>query len=330
MDYKENGSMANVRRKKQLLLGIGVCLLLLFAPFLLKGYWVRLLTNIFMFAVLAESVNIIAGYCGYLSLGNMLFFGIGAYVEAVLMARFGFSFYTALSLAGLGSGLFAVIVGFLILRLRGHYFIMGTIALMELLREITSNLSLTGGAQGIMLPIFPGDAATANLFFYYFMFCLMLISVACTFYLSKSYLGYAFCAIKLDEDAASVMGINPTPYKTAAWAISAFFTGLAGGGYAYWLSFIYPSEVYQLATSIKMYLMMILGGGGTVFGPIAGAFFIEFISELVWGKFLEMHLLILGLILVLVVISAPKGFMDLLQRGFSLNSLMTGIKENRV
>jgi branched-chain amino acid transport system permease protein len=101
MDYKENGSMANVRRKKQLLMGIGVCLLLLFAPFLLKGYWVRLLTNIFMFAVLAESVNIIAGYCGYLSLGNMLFFGIGAYVEAVLMARFGFSFYTALSLAGL-------------------------------------------------------------------------------------------------------------------------------------------------------------------------------------------------------------------------------------
>ncbi len=330
MDYEGNVFMANVGGKTQFLLGAGICLLLLFAPFLLKGYWVRLLTNMFMFAVLAESVNIIAGYCGYLSLGNMLFFGLGAYVEAVLMARFGFSFFTALAIAGLGSSLFAVIVGFLILRLRGQYFIMGTIALMELLREITSNLSLTGGGQGIMLPIFPGDAATTNLFFYYFMFCLMLISIACTFYISKSYLGYAFCTIKLDEEAASVMGINPTPYKTAAWAISAFFTGLAGGGYAYWLSFVDPGEVYQVATSIKMYLMMILGGGGTVFGPIGGAFFIEFISELVWGRFLELHFLILGLILVIVVIFAPKGFMDLFQKGFSLNKLVTGIKENRV
>lgn len=322
--------MASLGRKGQVLIGGGICLLILFLPFSLRGYWTRLLTNMFMFAVLAESVNIIAGYCGYLALGNMLFFGLGAYVEAVLMARFGFSFFTALAIAGLGSSLFAVIVGFPILRLRGHYFIMGTMAIMELLREVTSNISLTGGGRGIMLPIFPGDAATSNLFFYYFMFGLMLCSIACTFYISKSYLGYAFRAIKLDEDAAAVMGINPTPYKTTAWAISAFFTGLAGGGYAYWLSFIEPGEVYQIAPSIKMYLMMVLGGGGTVLGPIAGAFFIEFISELVWGEFLELHLLILGLILVFVVIFAPKGFVGLFRRGATLKALMLDLKENRI
>jgi branched-chain amino acid transport system permease protein len=296
----------------------------------MRGYWIRLLTNVFMFAVLAESVNIIAGYCGYLALGNMLFFGLGAYVEAVLMAKFSFTFFTGLIMAGLVSSLFAVVVGFAILRLKGFYFIMGTVALMELLREVTINLSITGGGKGIMLPLFPGDAAMANIFFYYFMLGLMFFSIACTFYISKTYLGYAFRAIKLDEDVASVMGINPTLYKTAAWSISAFFTGLAGAGYAYWMSFIEPGEVYHLAPSVKIYLMMVLGGGGTVLGPILGAFFIEFVSELIWGKFLEMHLLLLGVILVLTVIFAPKGFVSLFRGMLNLRKLMVGVRENRV
>jgi branched-chain amino acid transport system permease protein len=96
------------------------------------------------------------------------------------------------------------------------------------------------------------------------------------------------------------------------------------------MSYIDPGEAYQIMPSIKMYLMMVLGGRGTVLGPIAGAFFIEFISELVWGKFLELHFLILGLILVLVVIFTPRGFMDLLRRGLSLSKLMAGVKENRI
>lgn len=322
--------MAKVVHKGWFFIGAGACLFLLLAPLVLRGYWVRLLTNMFMFGILAESVNIIAGYCGYLALGNMLFFGLGAYIVAVLMTKFAFSFFFALTIAGLGASLFSVIVGLPILRLKGQYFLMGTMGILELLREITTNIPLTGGGQGITLPIFPGGAAAANHFFYYFMFGLMIISMACTFYISKSHLGYAFRAIKFDEDAASVMGINPTPYKTIAWAISAFFTGLAGAGYAYWMSYIDPGEAYQIMPSIKMYLMMVLGGRGTVFGPIIGAFFIEFISELVWGKFLELHFLILGLILVFVVIFTPTGFMDLFRKGFSLSRMMMGIKENRV
>lgn len=300
------------------------------APLFLRGYWIRLLTNMFMFGVLAESVNIIAGYCGYLALGNMLFFGLGAYIIAVLMAKFAFSFAPALLFAGLGASFFSAIVGLPILRLKGQYFLMGTMGLLELMREITTNIPLTGGGQGITLPIFPGGAAAANHFFYYFMFALMLISVLCTFCISRSTLGYAFRAIKFDEDAASVMGINPTPYKTLAWAVSAFFTGLAGAAYAYWMSYIDPGEAYQITPSIKMYLMMVLGGGGTVLGPIVGAFFVEFISELVWGKFLELHFLILGLILVFVVIFMPRGFMDFFRKGFSLSRLMAEVKENRI
>ncbi len=307
-----------------------IFLLLLLMPLVIKGYWLRLLTNMFMFAILAESVNIIAGYCGYLALGNMFFFGLGAYTVAVLMTKFNFSFYFAITIAGFGASLFAVLVGLPILRLKGQYFLMATVGLLELLREITTNLSFTGGGQGITLPIFPGGAYVANIFFYYYMFFLMVIIILVTLYISKSHLGYAFKAIKFDEDAASVIGINPTPYKTLAWAISAFFTSLTGGGYAYWMSYIDPGEVYQIMPSVKMYLMMILGGAGTVFGPIIGAFFIELISELVWSKFLELHLLLLGIILVLVVIFTPKGFIELIQKGLSPSKLLIGIKANRI
>lgn len=322
--------MAKMSRKRWLMIGGGVFLFLLLAPVLLRGYWVRLLTNMFMFGILAESVNIIAGYCGYLALGNMVFFGLGAYTAAVLMAKFAFSFFPALLFSGLGASLFTICIGFPILRLRGQYFLMATMGLLELLREVTTNISLTGGGQGITLPIFPGGAAAANYFFYYFMFALMIISMACTLYIAKSHLGYAFRAIKFDEDAASVMGINPTPYKTIAWAISAFFTSLTGAGYAYWMSYIDPGEAYQIMPSIKMYLMMVLGGGGTVLGPIVGAFFVEFISELVWGRFLELHFLILGLILVLVVVFTPKGLMDLFEKGISLSNMLADMKDNRV
>jgi|YelNatPaOPRAMG01_1025707.scaffolds.fasta_scaffold101182_2 branched-chain amino acid transport system permease protein len=321
--------MGNWRKRKNYLF-VGIFLLFLFVPLFLRGYWIRLLTNMFMFAVLAESVNIIAGYCGYLALGNMFFFGLGAYTVAVLMTKFSFPFYCSLLIAGFGASFFAMVVGLPILRLKGQYFLMATVGLLELLREITTNLSLTGGGQGITLPIFPGGASAANYFFYYYMFFLMILSILCTFYISKSHFGFAFRAIKFDEDAASVIGINPTPYKTLAWSISAFFTALTGGGYAYWMTYIDPGEVYQIMPSVKMYLMMVLGGAGTVLGPIAGAFFIELISELVWGKFLELHLLILGLVLVLVVIFTPKGFIDLIHKGLSPSKLLLGIKANKV
>ena len=322
--------MGNLGRSAWIIIGGGIFFFLLALPLTLSGYWVRLFTNIFLFAILAESVNIIAGYCGYLALGNIMFFGLGAYVEAVLMTKCGLSFFPSLLAAGAGAGIFAVLIGLPILRLKREYFLMGTMVLLILLREITSNISITGGGQGISLPLFPGNAARSNLFFYYLMFVLMNLSIACTFFISRSYLGYAFRAIRFDEDTASVMGINPTPYKTAAWALSAFFTGLAGGVYAYWMTYIEPGDVYHVAPSIKMFLMMVLGGGGTVFGPVAGAFFIEFISEFVWGHFLEIHFLILGLILVLVCIFTPKGFVFLFQGGFRLSKLMAGVKENKV
>ncbi len=303
---------------------------LLAGPMVLRGYWIRLLTNIFMYGLLSQAVNIIAGYCGYLALGNILFFGLGAYISAVLMTHFGLPFAVAFLASGLGATVFSVVAGLLILRLKGQYFLMATLALSELLREIMSSLDVTGGGSGITLPMVSGGASSVNSFFYYLMFALMLACTACVWWIDRSHLGLAFKAIKFDEDAASVMGVNPRPYKTASWAISALFTGFAGSAFAFWMGYIDPGVVFEITPSIKMYLMMVLGGAGTVLGPLVGAFFIELMSEFAWSNFMDYHLLIVGFILVLTCLFTPKGLLDLVGKKFSLSLITKGIKENRI
>lgn len=310
--------------------GLLVLALVAGAPFYLSGYWVRLLTNVLMFGVLTQGVNIIAGYCGYLSLGNIVFFGLGSYITAVLMTKFAVSFGVALAAAGAGSVLFCVLVGLPILRLKGQYFLMATLALAELMREITSLLDITGGGHGLTLPMFPGGPAAMNRFFYYFMLGLLAACTLCVWAIDRGRLGLAFKAIRFDEDAASVMGVNPPPYKTAAWAVSALFTGLAGSGFAYWMGYIDPGVVYEITPSIKMYLMMVLGGAGTVWGPLAGAFFIELVSEFAWSRFIDYHFLIVGLILVLTVLFTPRGLMDLVGKRPSLSLFTEGIRKYRL
>ena len=233
-------------------------------------------------------------------------------------------------MAGLGASLFSVVVGLPILRLKGQYFLMATMGLLELLREIITNLSFTGGGQGITLPMFPGGAATANHYFYYLMFGLMIVSILCTFYISRSSLGYAFRAIRFDEEAASVMGINPTMYKTSAWALSAFFTGMAGGAYAYWMSYIDPGEAFQMTPSIKMYLMMVLGGRGTVLGPIIGAFFIEMHFRGCLGRIPGIALPDPGPHSGFRCYLCAERADGLFEKGFTLSKLIAGVKENKV
>ncbi|HYE84324.1 MAG TPA: branched-chain amino acid ABC transporter permease [Clostridia bacterium] len=283
-------------------------------PLTIQGYWLRVLTSVFMYAIMAQSVNIIAGYSGYPALGNIVFFGTGAYVTAMAMTHWHFPFFLALLIAGLACAFYAFIIGLPVLRLRGRYFLMATIALTEATRQVVTNLEITGGGKGLTLPVFQGTPQVIYSFFYYLMFGILVACIITTFLLARSRVGYALKAIRYDEDAASVMGINAVIYKVLAWVISAFFTGLAGSVFAYWMTFIEPVVVYEIVTSVKMYLMFVFGGAGTLWGPILGAFFIEIISELVWSNFMELHYLVLGTIIILVVLFMPKGLMDLLKR----------------
>ncbi|HID15798.1 MAG TPA: branched-chain amino acid ABC transporter permease [Candidatus Atribacteria bacterium] len=276
-------------------------------PKVFPGYWVRVLTNIFMYGVLASALNIIAGYTGYVAFENSVFFGIGAYTAAVMMTNHNWNFYLSMGLGAFLVALFAFIVGFPLLRLRGPYFTIATIGVNGAVLEIVNNLEFTGGGEGITLPLIQMSPQSTYAFFYYLMFVVLLFTVIITYWLSRVKFGYALRAIKANEEAANAIGINSAMYKTLAWVISAVFTAFVGSIYAYWMTFIDPAGVFDIMIGVKSFVMMLLGGGGTVFGPLIGATILELISEFVWSNFLMLHLMILGTIIVITVMFMPRG-----------------------
>ena len=288
--------------------------LVLLLPAVLGGYWMRVLTVVFIFAIMAESVNIIAGYAGYNALGNAVFFGIGAYIVGVATTQLHIPFWVALLLAGLGCVIYSVVIGYPILRLSGRYFLMATLGLLEITREVVLNLDFTGGAQGIAMPVLDVSPDFANRLFYYLALLVLVAVVGATWWIQRHNMGLALRAIKFDEEAARTMGINTTWYKTQAWAVSSFFTGIAGGVYAYFLAYIEPASVFEIATSVRMYIEHVFGGAGTVFGPVLGAFILELLSEFVWARFTEIHYLILGSLVILITLFVPKGLISYIRR----------------
>lgn len=281
----------------------------------LPGYWMRLISTIFMAVALGQGMNLMVGYAGYPALGNLAFFGFGGYATAVLMTVLHWPFALSLAASVILSALCALLLGLPLLRLRGAYFGIATIGVNEAFREIVVNLpKLTGGGKGITLPFYPGDIDAQQLFFYYLMFGLAVTATLLVWWVSRSRLGYALRALRADEDGAKTMGIETTIAKTTAWCISAAITGATGAAYGYWLSFLEPPGVFDITLSVKYYIIAILGGAGTVLGPVAGAVFFESLSELVWSKFLELHMLVLGLIVVLLALFLPKGIAGLLRR----------------
>jgi len=312
--------------KNIVMIAMGALLLLSF-PFLVTGFWVRLLTQIFMFAALASALNIISGFTGYAAFGNMIFFGMGAYTTAVLMTKAHLPFAVAFPASGVMAVLLAIVLGLLLLRLRGHYFALGSLGAMEAFRQIVDLWTdLTGGSQGITVPAFPGKPFIVNTFFYFAMLTMVILVVAFVAKLDKNRLGYAFKAIRADEEAANVMGIDTTRYKIISWSLSALFTGLVGSVYAYWFSYIDPPTVFNVMWVVNMFVIILIGGMGTVFGPVVGAVILETVSELVWSKFINLHLGILGTIIILAVLFMPRGVLHLDLRG-GLRRLVPRLRE---
>jgi branched-chain amino acid transport system permease protein len=285
----------------------GCTALLLAGPALFDLYWMRVLTGVFMFATAAQALNIIAGYTGYPAFGNVVFFGIGAYWTAVLMTEYSASFPLALATSTLAALLLALVAGPPLLRLRGHYFAIGTLALNEAVRAIVENLGVTGGGKGLSLPIPPGSAEGIATLFYYLFLGAMGLALLVSWLVARSRFGAGLRAIRDQEEAAESLGVHTTRAKTAAWGISAMLTGLAGGIWAYWIGYIDPGGAFDMTIAVKLFVMALLGGMGTLLGPIIGAFFIELAATLVWSNFLNYHLLILGLIIVAVVLFLPGG-----------------------
>lgn len=316
---------------KKLFLFLIFLLILVYLPFVISGYWLRVLTQTFLFAAIATGSNIIIGYTGYPAFGNIAFFGVGAYVTGVLMTKYEMGFLATLPFCALSGIILASILGIPILRLKGHYFAIATVGIMETIRELVDNMTdLTGGGLGLTLPIMQGEPEFIYKYFYFAMLICLVFALLISFVVSKIKLGYALKAIRVDEDAASVMGINTPLYKTAAWAVSAAIVGVCGGIYAYWLSYIDPHTVFVGTYSVKMFAMILLGGGTTVIGPMLGAFILELISEVVWSKFIAIHGMVLGLLIIFIILFLPKGLFETFKGGFSFKKLFSNLRENKL
>jgi branched-chain amino acid transport system permease protein len=287
---------------------------LLAAPVFLDLYWMRLLTYALMFAALASGLNITAGFTGYPAFGDVVWFGLGSTVTAALMVKADWAFAAAVPVAAVFCTVTAAIVGPSLLRLRGHYFAIGTLALNEATRALVQNLDVTGGPAGLSLPITTGSVESTARFFYYLFFGAMALAVLVTLLLVHTRIGYGLRAIRADEEAAAALGVNTTLLKTFAWTLSATLIGLAGGIYAYWISYIEPPAVFDIGISIKMFVIVLLGGVGTVFGPIVGAFGIQLLETEVIGEFYDYHLMIFGGLVIAIVLFLPTGLANFARR----------------
>lgn len=289
-------------------------LALIMVPFLADLFWLRVLSLAVMFAALAQATNLIAGFTGYAAFGNVVFFGIGSYATGIVMVKAGGSFWLGLALATVCPLILVMMVGPLLLRLRGHYFAIATVGLSELVKALISNLTpLTGGGNGLSLPIPQGSPAEVGIFFYLLLLTMLILATLVAIWFDSSRLGLACRAIRDDELKAEAMGLRTTAVKTIAWALSAMLTGAVGGIYAYWFSYIEPPSVFDMLISIKMFVMMLLGGAGTVMGPIIAAFALEYVSTLLWSRLLNFHTGALGLLVILIVLFMPNGVVAFLR-----------------
>ena len=284
-------------------------LILCASPFTGSNYMVRVATNIALFTVLAQSWNFIGGFTGYPSFSTAAFFGLGAYAGAITQ-NMGLPLVLAWLFATVFVTVFAGLLGGIILRLRGHYFAIASFALVEVARlVIASATDFTGGGNGMNVRLFPGGPDVVAQVFLYSMVSIMLVVVAMTIWVDKSRLGFGLRCIKQNEDAADMVGINTTLYKIIAYAMSATFCGTVGAIYASWVGYIDPLDSFEILLTLKVPVMTMLGGAGTVLGPVLGAASFSLLEEVFWANFLEYNFAILGFVIVVLIFYLPGGLL---------------------
>ena len=298
----------------QLMLFVGVGL----AVPLLPGTNFSLLITLLIFVGLATSWDILGGWTGQASLGHAAFVGIGAYGLALGTDRLGLDAISAVQLGMVVAALFALLWGSLTFGLRGSYFTLSTIAIAEVLRLVAINEGwFTGGSAGLFISALP-EPFGLDLFDrrveYYLALLYATGVIACVSWLSQSRFGYTMRAVREDEEAAQAAGIDPVRVKLRAFALSGALTALGGGLYGAYLSFLDPHNLFFLPLSVQIALTAIIGGRGTVWGPALGATLLILAAEVFRSVFAEANLLIYGLLILIVILFAPRGLMGGLER----------------
>ncbi|CAM5379705.1 branched-chain amino acid ABC transporter permease [Eoetvoesiella caeni] len=284
-------------------------LLLAAVPWLGSDVLTQFGISALLLAVLAQGWNIIGGYTGYASFGNSVFYGLGSYGVGIAMVQWQQPFAVGLAFGVLMAVVFAVVLGLPVLRLRGHYFAIATLALAQVMIAIVSNIGLAGRNIGLVLPPLNNDPL-----FYELSLGLLALTTLCVFWLAHSRFGFGLIAIRENEEGAAVMGVNTTLYKVMAFALSGVFSALAGGIHAYWITFLDPESAFDISLNVKMIIMAVLGGSGTVLGPIVGAFTLSALSEVLASEITSLASLFFGLVIVVAVVFMPRGLADVLRR----------------
>jgi branched-chain amino acid transport system permease protein len=279
----------------------------------LEGYRLRLLSLVFMWVALAGCWNMMSGYTGYIDFGPVAYFGVGSYGTAILMIKGGLPFFLSVFLSGWICAGLSLAVGLPTLRLQGAYFAIATFAAAEAMKQVilewdgVAGLEFFGGAHGLTLPPPPPEV-----FFYYVLLFFMGLVIGLTALLERSKFGYGLRAIREAEKAAELSGVPTLGIKVRAYVLASSLIGCIGGVEAYWLTYIIPDDVFNVMRTIQMIIMTLLGGMGTVLGPVIGASFLTLISEYLGAEFVYDYLIFVGGVIVLVILLLPQGIMGTL------------------
>ena len=296
---------------------VGLALLLALLalyPLRATGYGIQVMLQLFMWIALAQSWNLISGLTGYVSFGHVAFFGMGAYTTGILITSLAWPWPAASLAGGVTAMLLALVIGWPCLRLKGPYFAIAMLGLNEVLRVIVSYYEgLTGGGSGLSLP-----TLYASVPIYYAMGLVAAAVTGLTYVIITSRFGLRLMTIREDEVAAEAMGIDTFRYKLYAFVLSAVAPGIVGGLSARDQSYIEPISVFPLLTTITMIVMVLFGGKGTIWGPVLGAVLLFAFQELVWARFIYLHQLLFGAIIVAVVLLMPRGILGVMQQKYNL------------
>jgi branched-chain amino acid transport system permease protein len=331
-DLKQAGRTDSLRTpsgRQKVFLGVLLLSLFLFPllQFVVGGlnYWLHMLLYTFMYVAMASSWNIIGGYAGYTSLGHNVFFAVGGYFAGVFLVYFDVSPFLTAPIAGLVSMGLGLLVGLISLRTRGPAFIISTVALVMLVKITFDNWDYIGGTNGMtMPPILSLSLDLVKFPFYYYMLLIAMGAVYVSYRIRHSKFGLGLRAISQDEVKAEVAGIPTSYYKILAFGISGLFVGMAGGIWGYYLTYLRPNIFLLILVAAQLVLMTVLGGKGTVAGPVLGAALFIAVEEFFVANlgFTELNIVATGLLLALVLIFFPKGIVGTLKERGRLPSFL--------
>ena len=305
------------------LFGLLVVAALAFPLVFTMPYHRDLAIKVLLFAMLAQAWNILAGYCGQVSLGHAVFFGAGAYTSSALQMAFGVNPWLGMVIGVVLAVALSQVIGYPCFRLRGHYFAIATIAIGEIIHTLAINWDFIGGARGLTLRIQKDSLAAfqfhgTKYLYYYIILAMMAVCFYVTWRVERSRLGYYLKAVREDAVAAQSVGISVTKYKLIAMALSAGFMAAGGTFYAQYLLYLDPDSVFPLSLSILVCLLTVVGGTGTLWGPLVGSALMLPLSEFTrikWGGTgSAVDLLIYGALLTIMAVFQPAGLVGMFRR----------------